>query len=92
MGIGSLEGGLYYFDELHKSTFLPTSSNSTISCFVSSQLWLSRLGHPADQVLMVLKWQLNLEIDTCSSCEIFHKAKQIRENFLLSYHKSNSLG
>ncbi|GJX30856.1 ribonuclease H-like domain-containing protein [Tanacetum coccineum] len=49
----------------------------------------SRLGHPADQVLNVLKIDLKLSKNTSVSVyETCHRAKQIREPFPLSDHKS----
>lgn len=81
-----------FFDEVHHGEPLPASSNSTGVCFVSSQLWHNRLGHPADQVLVVLKEQLNLGNETCSPCEMCHMTKRTRERFSLSDHKSKFLG
>ncbi|GJV69243.1 hypothetical protein Tco_1484752 [Tanacetum coccineum] len=51
------------------------------------------LGHPADPVLNVLKDSLNFDIkDNTICCEISQRAKQTSEHFLLSNHKSKSLG
>nr|GEX26554.1 ribonuclease H-like domain-containing protein [Tanacetum cinerariifolium] len=56
---------------------------------MDKDLWHSRLGHPADQVLNVLKNDLNLTKNTSVSvCETCHRAKQTREPFTLSDHKS----
>ncbi|GKB68046.1 ribonuclease H-like domain-containing protein, partial [Tanacetum coccineum] len=58
----------------------------------SKTLWHSRLGHPADQVLAVLKNDLNLyKVTDVSACEVCLKAKQTREPFHLSDHKSEKL-
>ncbi|GKB52370.1 ribonuclease H-like domain-containing protein [Tanacetum coccineum] len=47
-----------------------------------------RLGHPADQVLEVLKHKIKDVNQTNSGpCDICHKAKQTREPFPLSNHK-----
>ncbi|GJU34759.1 putative RNA-directed DNA polymerase [Tanacetum coccineum] len=52
-----------------------------------------RLGHPADQVLVVLKHKIKDVNQTNSGpCDICHKAKQTREPFPLSNHKSKHLG
>ncbi|GJS64962.1 ribonuclease H-like domain-containing protein [Tanacetum coccineum] len=56
-------------------------------------LWHSRLGHPTDQVLSVLKNDLSISKDTSvHGCEVCHKAKQTRKPFPLSDHKSKTLG
>ncbi|XP_071712442.1 uncharacterized protein [Rutidosis leptorrhynchoides] len=87
VGTGSMVNGLYIFD-----SELGNDSNYVNKCYVSHSLWHSRLVHPASQVLNVLKEKLNvktqpadLAYDTC------HKAKQTREPFSLSDHKSNEL-
>ncbi|GJR21981.1 ribonuclease H-like domain-containing protein [Tanacetum coccineum] len=54
---------------------------------------LDWLGHPADPVLNVLKDSLNIDKkDNTICCEICQRAKQTREYFPLSDHKSKSLG
>ncbi|GJW71282.1 ribonuclease H-like domain-containing protein, partial [Tanacetum coccineum] len=57
-------------------------------------LWHQRLGHPADPVLDVLKSSLNLDSQTISEhlCDTCNKAKQTREPFPLSDHKSSKIG
>ncbi|GJY68526.1 ribonuclease H-like domain-containing protein [Tanacetum coccineum] len=51
------------------------------------------LGHPTDQVLFVLKKDLNISDNTfVPMCKICQSAKQTREPFLLSDHKSKTLG
>ncbi|GJQ95627.1 ribonuclease H-like domain-containing protein [Tanacetum coccineum] len=55
--------------------------------------WHCMLGHPADPVLNVLKDSLNIDKkDNTICCEIYPRAKQTRELFPLSDHKSKSLG
>ncbi|GKA48096.1 ribonuclease H-like domain-containing protein, partial [Tanacetum coccineum] len=50
-------------------------------------------GHPADPVLNVLKDSLNFDKkDNTGCCEICQRAKQTREPFPLSDHKSKNLG
>ncbi|GJY78379.1 ribonuclease H-like domain-containing protein, partial [Tanacetum coccineum] len=63
-------------------------------CFnVSKDLWYNRLGHPADQVLIVLKNDLHLsKFVSVATCEICHRPKQTREPFPLSDHKFEKLG
>ncbi|KAD6794434.1 hypothetical protein E3N88_05330 [Mikania micrantha] len=65
-------------------------------CLSKSQeysMWHSRLGHPSDEVLKVLKNYLNIETTTNTSpCEICHKAKQTRNPFPLSDHVSKQVG
>ncbi|GJW96531.1 ribonuclease H-like domain-containing protein [Tanacetum coccineum] len=68
LGTGSESGGLYLFD-------LQSDKNignvNMIHAFnVSKSLWHSRLGHPADQVLYVLKDELKFSKNTdVSACE-----------------------
>ncbi|GKC22630.1 hypothetical protein Tco_1024780 [Tanacetum coccineum] len=51
------------------------------------------LGHPDDQVLYVLTKDLNISDNTfVPMCEICQRAKQTREPFPLSDHKSKTLG
>lgn len=54
-------------------------------------LWHNRLGHPSSTVLSVLKPLLKLPKIYDLSCEICHKAKQSREPFPLSQHKTSAL-
>ncbi|GJT45562.1 hypothetical protein Tco_0954277 [Tanacetum coccineum] len=51
------------------------------------------LGHPSDQVLVVLKDRIK-DLSNISSgpCDVCHKAKQTREPLKISDHKSKSLG
>ncbi|GJT00475.1 ribonuclease H-like domain-containing protein [Tanacetum coccineum] len=57
VGIGNQCNGLYLFDVYNACKIV---SNSCIaSCYVSKTLWHQRLGHPANQVLDVLKTALN---------------------------------
>lgn len=92
LGTGSEFGGLYIFDNM--STCLAVSNQSEFPvCHVSKEVWHNRLGHPANQVLKLLKGSLNLtNINHESPCEICHKAKQSRESFPLSEHKSTVFG
>nr|GEU87651.1 retrovirus-related Pol polyprotein from transposon TNT 1-94 [Tanacetum cinerariifolium] len=69
-------------------------SNSCItSCNVSKTLWHQRLGYPTDQVLDVLKTALNLDSNSAFDhlCDSSNKAKQTRELFPLSDHKSTKI-
>lgn len=52
----------------------------------------NRLGHPADKALNVLKTYLKYDNETIPPCEVFHKAKKIRDHFPLSEHKTSNLG
>ncbi|GKB46938.1 ribonuclease H-like domain-containing protein [Tanacetum coccineum] len=84
---GSESGGLYLFDDAKNKSL--GNVNTVMAFNVSKDLWHSRLGHPADQVLNVLKNDLNLSKNTSVSvCETCHRAKQTREPFPLSDHKS----
>ncbi|GJU86077.1 ribonuclease H-like domain-containing protein [Tanacetum coccineum] len=56
-------------------------------------LWHQRLGHPADPVLGALKTRLGFDNKYAFyPCEVCHKAKQTREPFPLSDHKSLDVG
>ncbi|GKD50363.1 ribonuclease H-like domain-containing protein, partial [Tanacetum coccineum] len=59
VGIGKQYNGLYLFDVDNACKIV--SNNYIASSFVSKTLWHQRLGHPADQVLDVLKTTLNLD-------------------------------
>ncbi|GKB17314.1 putative RNA-directed DNA polymerase [Tanacetum coccineum] len=90
-GTGSESGGLYLFDDIKNNSL--GNVNTVMAFNVSKDLWHSRLGHPVDQVLNVLKNDLNLSKNTSVSvCETCHRAKQTREPFPLSNHKSEKPG
>ncbi|GKA31493.1 ribonuclease H-like domain-containing protein, partial [Tanacetum coccineum] len=90
LGTGSESGGLYLFDLQYDKNI--GNVNLVHSFHVSKSLWHSRLGHLADQVLAVLKDDLNLsKVTNVSACEICLRAKQTREQFPLSDHKSEKL-
>ncbi|GJZ34887.1 ribonuclease H-like domain-containing protein [Tanacetum coccineum] len=68
-------------------------SNVVMSFHVSKLLWHNRLGHPVDQVLYVLIKDLSISDNTyVPMCEVCQRAKQTREPFPLSDHKSKTLG
>ncbi|GKE59251.1 ribonuclease H-like domain-containing protein [Tanacetum coccineum] len=91
LGTSSEFGGLYLFDMEPDNNI--GKVNMVVSCYVSKDLWQNRLGHPADQVLNVLKYDLNLTMSTSvSACEVCLRAKQTRDPFPLSNHKSKKLG
>ncbi|GJT30079.1 putative RNA-directed DNA polymerase [Tanacetum coccineum] len=91
LGTSSESGGLYLFDDFKNKSL--GNVNTVMAFNVSIDLWHSRLGHPADQVLNVLKYDLNLSKNTSvSACETCHRAKQTREPFPLSDHKSVNPG
>nr|GEU36268.1 retrovirus-related Pol polyprotein from transposon TNT 1-94 [Tanacetum cinerariifolium] len=91
VGTGSESGGLYLFDMDNNKSI--GKINMVMSFNVSKDLWHNRLGHPADQVFTVLKYDLNLSKNKkVSVCDNYHMAKQTREPFSLSNHKSKRLG
>ncbi|GJV00859.1 putative transcription factor interactor and regulator CCHC(Zn) family protein [Tanacetum coccineum] len=52
----------------------------------------SRLGHPTDQFLSVLKDRIDLKgAHIADPCEVCHKAKQTRDPFPLNEHTTSSL-
>ncbi|GKD99482.1 ribonuclease H-like domain-containing protein [Tanacetum coccineum] len=68
-------------------------SNVVMSFHVSKLLWHNKLGHHIDQVLSVLKKDLHIFDNTSVLvCEICQRAKQTKEPFPLSDHKSKTLG
>nr|GEV50397.1 ribonuclease H-like domain-containing protein [Tanacetum cinerariifolium] len=69
------------------------AGNQTTTCFVSKYVWHNRLGHPSDQAIDVLQSDLKFTKDShVSHCDICHKAKQTRELFPLSDHKTIVIG
>ncbi|GJZ06693.1 ribonuclease H-like domain-containing protein [Tanacetum coccineum] len=93
LGTGSEADGLYLFDVDQIGKSVVGCANSVFVCHVSKQLWRSRLGHPADHVLSVLSKSIELKYEKhVSPCDICHKAKQTREPFPLSGHKSLFVG
>ncbi|GJS92005.1 ribonuclease H-like domain-containing protein [Tanacetum coccineum] len=90
LGIGEQCEGLYYYND--KGIKINTST-LRFQCMLSQHDWHCGLGHPADHVLNVLKDSLNIDKkDNIVCCEICQRAKQTRELFPLSDHKSKSLG
>ncbi|GJS71465.1 ribonuclease H-like domain-containing protein [Tanacetum coccineum] len=59
LGIGSESFGLYLFDSDCPKSAMCIHSNFLV-CHVSKDIWHNRLGHPANQVLKLLKGSLNL--------------------------------
>nr|GEY51106.1 ribonuclease H-like domain-containing protein [Tanacetum cinerariifolium] len=91
--IGNENGGLYLFNVDSALNYKTSLDCPTPICYVSKSLWHQRLGHPADQVLDALKNKLLFDTNpTTSPCEDCYKAKQTREPFLLSGHKSHNVG
>nr|GEY74080.1 ribonuclease H-like domain-containing protein [Tanacetum cinerariifolium] len=90
LGTGSESSGLYMFDmELDNNL---GKVNMDVSCYVAKDLWHNRLGHPADEVLNVLKNDLNMTKSTnVSTCEVCHRAKQTKDPIFLSDNKSKKL-
>ncbi|XP_071708748.1 uncharacterized protein [Rutidosis leptorrhynchoides] len=88
LGIGDESGGLYLFKRGDQ-----TLNNNVIGNNVSARLWHHRLGHPAHQVLDVLKPNLKFKDNEINNpCDVCHRAKQKREPFPLSDHKTTKLG
>nr|GEW28594.1 ribonuclease H-like domain-containing protein [Tanacetum cinerariifolium] len=58
-GTGNEFGGLYLFDKEYNKSIVANNSKF-VSCFASKEVWHCRLGHPANQVLKLLKGSLNL--------------------------------
>ncbi|KAJ0913978.1 putative RNA-directed DNA polymerase [Helianthus annuus] len=83
---GSQDSGLYFVGKYGNSV------NVCYNSFVKSGLWHSRLGHPSDQVLAVLKDKFGVKNVDHGLCDVCHRAKQVRVPFPLSEHKSKSIG
>ncbi|KAJ0818040.1 putative RNA-directed DNA polymerase [Helianthus annuus] len=83
---GKQDNGLYFVSKGDSAVNLCFNSLSV------SNLWHNRLGHPADQVLSILKTDLGVVGFEKQSCEICHRAKQVRTPFPLSEHKSKHVG
>ncbi|KAJ0912392.1 putative RNA-directed DNA polymerase [Helianthus annuus] len=85
--IGRQCDGLYFCGESHVIACLGSNNVDM------NNIWHSRLGHPSEVVLNVLKNDLSLQkFDKSIPCEICHKSKQHREPFPLSDHKTKKLG
>nr|GEZ73193.1 ribonuclease H-like domain-containing protein [Tanacetum cinerariifolium] len=88
LGTGSESNGLYLSD-MNKSNSIG-QSNMVMTFHFSKVMWHNRLGHPANQVF---KKDLNIsDNSSVSLCEICQRAKQTKEPFPLSDHKSKTLG
>ncbi|GJV01000.1 ribonuclease H-like domain-containing protein [Tanacetum coccineum] len=70
LGTGSESGSLYLFDMDNTKSIC--NINMAMYFNVSKDLWHSRLSHPADQVLNVLKSDLNLSKNTKVLGELVH--------------------
>ncbi|KAF5754617.1 putative RNA-directed DNA polymerase [Helianthus annuus] len=83
---GSQDSGLYFVGKYGNSV------NVCFNSFVKSGLWHSRLGHPSDQVLAVLKDKFGVKSVDHGLCDVCHRAKQVRVPFPLSEHKTKAIG
>ncbi|GJV23822.1 ribonuclease H-like domain-containing protein [Tanacetum coccineum] len=89
MGIDKQVGGLYYFDSIKSNLF----KNNKVFSNSTKYDWHKRLGHPSDQVLSVFNDDIFFEKNNENvPCDICQRAKQTREPFPLSEHKSSVLG
>lgn len=57
---------------------------------MSKCIWHNRLAHPTNQALKVLKSKTVIEEVASGPSNVCHKAKQTREPFPLSSHKTRS--
>nr|GEX71967.1 ribonuclease H-like domain-containing protein [Tanacetum cinerariifolium] len=90
LGIDEQCEGLYYYSD---KGIKSNTSTLNFQCMLSRHDWHCRLGHPADPVLNVLKDSLNFDKkDNTGCCKFYQRAKQTREHFPLSDHKSKILG
>ncbi|XP_071687288.1 uncharacterized protein [Rutidosis leptorrhynchoides] len=92
VGTGDVFDGLYVFNvSSHENDNTYLSANK---CYLSNNLWHNRLGHPSENVLKKLKGKIDLSNKdiNCEPCDVCHKAKQTRETFNDSDHKSVAVG
>nr|GEW08725.1 ribonuclease H-like domain-containing protein [Tanacetum cinerariifolium] len=88
VGTDKESNGLYFLNTSKKLV-----NNNIQVCCLSKCIWHNKPGHPSDQVLDILRHKLNLETNTkINLCEVCYKAKQTREPFPISEHKTKSLG
>lgn len=87
---GNESGGLYYISSSPSGTI--STKTNLAKCFVAKITWHSRLGHPAEPALNVLKESLQFSSDILPPCDVCHKAKQTRETFPISQKSTVSLG
>ncbi|KAJ0830242.1 putative RNA-directed DNA polymerase [Helianthus annuus] len=83
---GSQDSGLYLVGKHGNSVSVCFNS------FLKASLWHSRLGHPSDQVLAVLKDNFDVKSVEHGPCDVCHRAKQVRVPFPISDHKTKSVG
>ncbi|KAM0019556.1 putative RNA-directed DNA polymerase [Helianthus debilis subsp. tardiflorus] len=83
---GSQDSGLYFVGNYGNTV------NVCLNSSVKSFTWHTRLGHPSDQVLAVLKGSLKINSNEHGPCDVCHRAKQVRVPFPLSEHKSKFVG
>ncbi|KAK1422630.1 hypothetical protein QVD17_17916 [Tagetes erecta] len=84
---GNQVEGLYLCGSMLKPIKVCSSSYNGLN------LWHSRLGHPSDNALAVIKNSLGIKTQSeLSPCETCHRAKQHRVPFPLSDHKSKNIG
>ncbi|KAL4558053.1 hypothetical protein LXL04_036249 [Taraxacum kok-saghyz] len=89
VGTSKEKEGLYVYNQgIHNKC----CGKSNLACCTSKATWHSRLGHPSEPVLKVLKQTLALNDQSLPPCDICHRSKQTRDHFPLSEHKSTSLG
>ncbi|KAI3825951.1 hypothetical protein L1987_07722 [Smallanthus sonchifolius] len=88
---GNEMGGLYILNSL--GTGQNHNLNSQIPKSTVTELWHSRLGHPSDQVLKILKINLPFNKQELNHpCDICHMAKQTRSPFSNSDHTTSQVG
>ncbi|GJT48244.1 ribonuclease H-like domain-containing protein [Tanacetum coccineum] len=88
VGIGNKIDDLYYFN---RKQGIQSNCDKSV-CNLFKQILHNRLDHSSDQVLKVLKNDIVLEETNSEFCKICQMAKQTREHFPLSDHKSSVLG
>ncbi|CAJ2632240.1 unnamed protein product [Trifolium pratense] len=87
IGAGEQREGLYYFCGVPLSRALKVVENETMS------LWHQRLGHPSHKVVTMLPFASirGKEIKCIKDCDVCFRAKQCREEFILSNNKASDI-
>ena len=92
IGLGKANNGLFLLQDSGCKSSVSTLI-AAVTSVSSSNLWHSRLGHPSNSKLQLLKQYVNdVHINkTASCCDICHFSKQKKLHFLVSTHVSSTL-
>ncbi|PNX85941.1 peptide transporter PTR2, partial [Trifolium pratense] len=92
IGLGKLNGGLYYFNQNQvqpKSTTIASSQVTHSHVIPKEALWHFRLGHLSNSKLLDMHKQFPfVKVDDHAVCDICHYAKHRKPKFSLSSNKT----